>query len=181
MNVQIHDHECRIMLEPFSGLGIDETRSKVRHKSHVAHFTHLQQILGRHEVRKSADLHLDKESQILGRANIEIMDAVYDGLKSTINVMVNMTDGLPWPLNAVPQTFLYILQLLEVRDVMFFCTPWYCNADLGHQSCRSVRRKITSLLFSVQTLWKAVEQVSPETVADNVHLRNHVTEFFECV
>jgi len=43
------------------------------------------------------------------------MDTAYDGLKSTVTVMVNMTDGLPWPLKAAPQTFLYVLQLLEVR------------------------------------------------------------------
>ena len=29
--------------------------------------------------------------------------------------MVNITDGLPWPLKAAPQTLLYILQLFEVR------------------------------------------------------------------
>lgn len=45
------------------------------------------------------------------------MDAAYDGLKSTINVMINITDGLPWPLKAAPQTFLYILQLFEVRCI----------------------------------------------------------------
>jgi len=43
------------------------------------------------------------------------MDAAYDGLKSTLNVMANITDGLPWPLKAAPQTFLYILSLFEVR------------------------------------------------------------------
>ena len=47
-------------------------------------------------------------------ANITIVDAAYDGLKSTLNVMVNITDGLPWPFKAAPQTLLYILKLLEV-------------------------------------------------------------------
>ena len=50
-------------------------------------------------------------------ANIKTMDAAYDSLKGTINVMINMTDGLPWPLKAEPQTFLYILQLFEVRVI----------------------------------------------------------------
>jgi len=47
-------------------------------------------------------------------ASITTVDAVYDGFKSTLNVMVNITDGLPWPLKSVPQTFLYIIQLFEV-------------------------------------------------------------------
>ena len=47
------------------------------------------------------------------------MDAAYDGLKSTINVMVKMTDGLPWPLKAAPQTFLYVLRLFEVSVTGF--------------------------------------------------------------
>ena len=104
------------------------------------------------------------------------MDAAYDGLKSTISIMVNITDGLPWPLKAMPQTFLYILQLFEVRVVECCST---CDIDLRDQSCQNVRPKITSLLFAVQTLWKAVGKVSPEVVADNADLRNHLSEFFE--
>jgi len=50
----------------------------------------------------------------LRSANINSMVAAYDGLKSTVSVMVHMTEGLPWPLKAVPQTFLYVLQLFEV-------------------------------------------------------------------
>ena len=45
------------------------------------------------------------------------MDVAYDGLKSTLEVMVNITDGLPWPLKAVPQTFIYILRLFEVWHI----------------------------------------------------------------
>jgi len=92
--------------------------------------------------------------------------------------MVNITDGLPWPLKAVPQTFLYILKLFEVRVVECCHTS---HIDSGEQSCQSVRPKITSLLFAVQNLWKAVEKVSPAVVADNADLRNHLSEFFECV
>ena len=50
----------------------------------------------------------------MNSANITTLDAAYDGLKTTLNVMVNITDGLDWPLKAAPQTFLYILQLFEV-------------------------------------------------------------------
>ena len=109
------------------------------------------------------------------------MDAAYDGLKSTINVMVNMTDGLPWPLKAAPQTFLYILQLFDVRVIGCCGAYWNYRADLKEQSCQSVSPKITSLLFSVQTLWKALEQVSPKLVAENAQLRNHLSAFFACV
>ena len=121
------------------------------------------------------------QSLNLCSANIQTMDAAYDGLKSTINIMIKMTDGLPWPLKAAPQTFLYILQLVEVRVIEYCAICWDCKTDLGDQSCQSVRPKITSLLFAVQTLWKAVKRVSPEVVADNADLRKQLFEFFECV
>ena len=47
-------------------------------------------------------------------ANIRATDAAYGFSKATLEIMVNMTDGLPWPLKAVPQTVLYILQRFEV-------------------------------------------------------------------
>ena len=50
----------------------------------------------------------------MNSASITTLDAAYDGLKTMLNVMVNITDGLDWPLKAAPQTFLYILQLFEV-------------------------------------------------------------------
>ena len=50
----------------------------------------------------------------MNSASITTLDAAYDGLKMTLNVMVKITDGLDWPLKAAPQTFLYILQLFEV-------------------------------------------------------------------
>ena len=50
--------------------------------------------------------------------NITTLDAAYDGLKTTLNVMVNITDGLDWPLKAAPQTLLYILQLFEVGRLL---------------------------------------------------------------
>jgi len=51
----------------------------------------------------------------LHSAKIKTIHADYDGLKSTFIVMVNITDGIPWPVRAAPQTFLYMLQLFEVR------------------------------------------------------------------
>jgi len=50
-------------------------------------------------------------------ANITTADAAYDGFKSTLKVILNITDGLPWSLKAAPQTFLYILQLFEVGKI----------------------------------------------------------------
>jgi len=91
--------------------------------------------------------------------------------------MVNMTDGLPWPLKAAPQTFLYVLQLLEVGFIRLSVQH---RAHPEDQSFQGIRPKITSLLFSIQNLWKAVEQVSPEAVAKNMHLQDHLYIFFEC-
>jgi len=50
----------------------------------------------------------------ISSANIRATDAAYGFSKATLDIMVNMTDGLPWPLKAVPQTVLYILQRFEV-------------------------------------------------------------------
>ena len=49
------------------------------------------------------------------------------------------------------------------------------------QSCQGIRQRITSLLFAIQTLWKALEQVSPEAIASNAQLRDHFDIFFGCV
>ena len=44
------------------------------------------------------------------------MDATYGSFKIMLNIMVNITDGLQWPLKAAPQTLLYILKLFEVSS-----------------------------------------------------------------
>jgi len=44
--------------------------------------------------------------------------------------MVNITDGLPWPLKAVPQTLLYILQLFEVR-ITWITHGFGCSNNVG--------------------------------------------------
>jgi len=51
--------------------------------------------------------------------SITTLDASYNGLKTMLNVMVRATDGLAWPLKAVPQTFLYILQLTEASRLLY--------------------------------------------------------------
>ena len=54
----------------------------------------------------------------IGSDNISAVDAIYDGLKITLGTMANMTDGLPWPIKAVPQTVLFVLKLFEVCSVV---------------------------------------------------------------
>jgi len=49
-------------------------------------------------------------------ANITTVDATYGSFKIMLNIMVNITDGLQWPLKAAPQTLLYILKLFEVSS-----------------------------------------------------------------
>jgi len=92
--------------------------------------------------------------------------------------MVKITDGLPWPIKAALQTFLYILQLFEV--CLLACRGLVCSDD-GEQNCQDVRPKITALLFAIQTLWSVVGQVAPEVVADSHDLRQHLLGFFESV
>jgi len=94
--------------------------------------------------------------------------------------MVKITDGLPWPIKAALQTFLYILQLFEVCLLACRKLNLTCS-DGGGQNCQDVRPKITALLFAIQTLWSVVGQVSPEVVADSHDLRLHLLGFFELV
>lgn len=67
--------------------------------------------------------------------NITNLDAAYDGLKTTLNVMVNITDGLDWPLKAAPQTFLYILQLLEVGILLYRVGRFLEWGEVGLAGC----------------------------------------------
>ena len=71
----------------------------------------------------------------MSSANITSLDAAYDGLKTTLNVMVNMTDGLDWPLKAAPQTFLYIIQLFEVGKLLHCIGRMSECGDIGLSEC----------------------------------------------
>ena len=44
-------------------------------------------------------------------------NVAYDSLKMALDGMANMTDGLPWPLKALPQTLMQLIQQAEVRDI----------------------------------------------------------------
>jgi len=53
--------------------------------------------------------------------------------------MVNITDGLDWPLKAAPQTFLYILQLFEVGQLLYRIgrLSEHCDVGLSERSTQS--------------------------------------------
>ncbi|KAH7093813.1 hypothetical protein BKA62DRAFT_834554 [Auriculariales sp. MPI-PUGE-AT-0066] len=72
--------------------------------------------------------------------------------------MVNMTDGLPWPLKAVPQTFLQIVQHLEKGQ--------------------AVAAGVTQLLTEVQAHWDLVAQFHVPDGRDD-RLQAQVEIFFQ--
>ena len=41
----------------------------------------------------------------------------YTSLKMALDGLANMTDGLPWPLKAIPQTLMQLMRQAEVRDI----------------------------------------------------------------
>jgi len=115
-------------------------------------------------------IHHDNSSHAISTVN-----AAYDGLKTSLNIMVQLTDGLDWPIKAIPQTVLYILKLFEVRSrmpggVILTLTP--------KQECRAVQAKVTELLVEVQSLWSIVSTV--HRPADTSRsLATHMREFYE--
>ncbi|KAH7097137.1 hypothetical protein BKA62DRAFT_833482 [Auriculariales sp. MPI-PUGE-AT-0066] len=86
------------------------------------------------------------------------LSSLYDGIKDLIRGMVTVTEGLPWPLKAVPQTFLQIVQHLEKGQ--------------------AVAAGITQLLTEVQTHWDLVAEFhAPD--GSNEKLSAHAATFFE--
>jgi len=109
-------------------------------------------------------------------AKIKTINADYDGLKSTCIVMVNITDGLPWPLRAAPQSFLHILQLFEVR----IRTLLGRSANDDTKECQDCRSKISALIYDVQNLWRSIERISRiAATAENLYLSHDISDFFE--
>ncbi|KAH7101874.1 hypothetical protein BKA62DRAFT_158648, partial [Auriculariales sp. MPI-PUGE-AT-0066] len=102
---------------------------------------------------------------LIGRASkkdleleVENLSPAYDGIKALILGMVNMTDGLPWPLKAVPQTFLQIVQHLEKGQ--------------------AVAAGVTQLLTEVQAHWDLVAQFHVPDHRDD-RLQAQVEIFFQ--
>ena len=91
--------------------------------------------------------------------------------------MANMTDGLPWPLKAVPQTLLYILQLLEVRNSGYDSESLSCPD--ANQEYQDARPKITSLLYSIQQMWDTLENVVKRVTVDDDYLQRRLEAFLE--
>ncbi|KAH7098817.1 hypothetical protein BKA62DRAFT_711990 [Auriculariales sp. MPI-PUGE-AT-0066] len=91
---------------------------------------------------------------------VQRLSPAYDGMKALILGMVNMTDGLPWPLKAAPQTLLQII----------------AHVENGHAAAA----RITLLLTEVQAHWDLVAQFYvPEGGSEK--LRPHVEAFFEVI
>jgi len=90
-------------------------------------------------------------------------------------MMVQLTEGLDWPIKAIPQTVLYVLKLFEVRSripdaVILTLTP--------KQECRAVQAKVTELLVEVQSLWSIVSTVC-RPAETSTGLTIHMCEFYE--
>ena len=92
--------------------------------------------------------------------------------------MSNMTDGLPWPLKAAPQTLLYILQLFEVRNSGNNSESLSCPDD-ANQDYQDARPKITSLLYSIQQMWDTLENVVKRATVDDDYLQRRLEAFLE--
>ncbi|KAH7108487.1 hypothetical protein BKA62DRAFT_23781 [Auriculariales sp. MPI-PUGE-AT-0066] len=85
------------------------------------------------------------------------LDVRYDGLKAVILGMVNITDGLPWPLKAVPQTVLQVIYQLE-------------NGKAG-------TAHIARLLGEIMSWWELVAKFGKQD-SNNEQLREEVETFF---
>jgi len=90
--------------------------------------------------------------------------------------MVNITDGLDWPLKAAPQTFLYILKLFEVGWLLRHIG---ILPERVMQDWQDVPPKATALLSSVQRLWSIVGQISSDKTSTTPQLQAHLFNFFE--
>ncbi|KAH7075290.1 hypothetical protein BKA62DRAFT_285850 [Auriculariales sp. MPI-PUGE-AT-0066] len=94
------------------------------------------------------------------RLEVSGLTPAYDGIKAVILGMVNMTDGLPWPLKAIPQTVLQIVKHVE--------------------NGMAAAARITELLAEVQSQWELVAEWNGSDIG-NERLRPHIEAFFENV
>ncbi|KAH7087251.1 hypothetical protein BKA62DRAFT_797348 [Auriculariales sp. MPI-PUGE-AT-0066] len=94
------------------------------------------------------------------RLEVSGLTPAYDGIKAVILGMVNMTEGLPWPLKAIPQTVLQIVKHVE--------------------NGMAAAARITELLAEVQSQWELVAEWNGSDIG-NERLRPHIEAFFENV
>ncbi|KAH7091876.1 hypothetical protein BKA62DRAFT_834779 [Auriculariales sp. MPI-PUGE-AT-0066] len=92
------------------------------------------------------------------RLEVSGLTPAYDGIKAVILGMVNMTEGLPWPLKAIPQTVLQIVKHVE--------------------NGRAAAARITELLAEVQSQWTLVAEWNGSDIG-NERLRPHIEAFFD--
>ncbi|KAH7058574.1 hypothetical protein BKA62DRAFT_817760 [Auriculariales sp. MPI-PUGE-AT-0066] len=92
------------------------------------------------------------------RLEVSGLTPAYDGIKAVILGMVNMTEGLPWPLKAIPQTVLQIIKHVE--------------------NGMAAAARITELLAEVQSQWELVAEWNGSDIG-NERLRPHIEAFFE--
>ncbi|KAH7106644.1 hypothetical protein BKA62DRAFT_687743 [Auriculariales sp. MPI-PUGE-AT-0066] len=86
------------------------------------------------------------------------ISAEYDGFKTILQAMVNMTDGFPWPLKAVPQTVLQIIKHIE--------------------SGNAASARITELLTEIEAQWTFVAKFY-EPEGTNKRLHEQIEKFLE--
>ncbi|KAH7098818.1 hypothetical protein BKA62DRAFT_809932 [Auriculariales sp. MPI-PUGE-AT-0066] len=89
--------------------------------------------------------------------DVSRLTPAYEGFKAVILGMANMTDGLPFPLKAVPQTVLQIIRHVE--------------------SGQAAAARITELLLEVQSQWNLVAEWNGPGVSSD-KIRSHIEAFF---
>jgi hypothetical protein len=57
---------------------------------------------------------------ILVSAEVSALRATSEGVKTTLNLLANACDGAKFPLKAVPQTVLLVIQHIEVRIDLYY-------------------------------------------------------------
>ena len=70
---------------------------------------------------------------IVTRSSVSPASVVYDSVKVVVAGLINMTDGLPWPWKAIPQTVMqFVLQAEVRRDVPYVSHHNSHSRDIQH-------------------------------------------------
>ena len=115
-------------------------------------------------------------SSLQDSARIDALGASYQGFKFAVLAMANMTDGLPWPLKAAPQTAPQVLQQLEVRENRALGLISDGNLQDFHQN----EPKIQDLRFAIRDLCQMFTEQHGKRPSDDP-LIPHLRSFFEYV
>ncbi|KAH7096625.1 hypothetical protein BKA62DRAFT_507299 [Auriculariales sp. MPI-PUGE-AT-0066] len=101
----------------------------------------------------------EKQSKTDLQLEVLRLSPKYDGFKAVVLGIANMTDGLPWPAKAVPQTVLQIITHIE--------------------AARAAPGRITELLSEVGLQWELVAKFHSSDAGDSEKLMGYVTKFFD--